>query len=254
MSNVQYPWRSRVSTALIVSDAHLGHAPPDITAAFHRFLARVPDLADHLVINGDLFDFWFEYRTVIPRRCFPTLAALLRLRQAGVALTVTGGNHDRWGGDFWRGELDADFHRAEAVLTLAGWRCYVTHGDGLADRHAAARILHAITRRPIVARLFRWVHPDIGFPMVGALSGPLGDTTRDPAVLEEAARRQATFARAHLAHHPDVDAVILGHTHRPALEQVNGRRWYLNPGAWMDGLRYAAVMADGPVLHQFNDP
>src|SRR5258707_4235164 len=59
------PFRSRV---LVVADAHLGQVPPAVASAFHRFLDAVPDLGDALVINGDLFDFWFEYRSVIPRR------------------------------------------------------------------------------------------------------------------------------------------------------------------------------------------
>ncbi len=83
---------------MIVSDVHLGHAPPEVADAFRRFLERVPDLGEHLIVNGDLFEFWFEYREVIPKRAFPTLEALGRVRRAGVQLTVTGGNHDRWGG------------------------------------------------------------------------------------------------------------------------------------------------------------
>lgn len=208
-------------------------------------------MTDHLVINGDLFDFWFEYRTVIPRSAFPTLAALLGVRETGVRITATGGNHDRWGGDFWTRELDATFHRSDVTLELGKWRCYIAHGDGIGERHLAARVLHAITRRPLTARLFRWIHPDVGFRLVGALSGPLGDHTRDPAVLARAAEVQAVYARDRLMHNRDLDMVILGHTHLPALEQLDGNRWYMNPGAWMEGFRYAVLTPDGPVLKQF---
>ena len=83
------------TTAIVVSDAHLSADSGDAGSAFHRFLEAVPDLGDHLVINGDLFEFWFTYRAVIPRAVFPTLAALAHVRKAGVRLTVTGGNHDR---------------------------------------------------------------------------------------------------------------------------------------------------------------
>jgi UDP-2,3-diacylglucosamine hydrolase len=238
-------------TVIVVSDAHLGQAPAETTAAFHRFLEAVPDLGRHLILNGDLFDFWFEYRTVISRRAFPVLAALERLRRAGVTLTVTGGNHDRWGGRFWPDALGATFAPEGVRLTLAGWRAFVHHGDGLAERQLAARIVHAVTRWSMTAAVFRWIHPDVGFRLVHAMSGTLANQTRDGAALDRAAAAQARYARAYLDRHADVDLLILGHTHRPALVPVVSRRWYLNPGAWMEGQRYALVTADGPVLREF---
>src|SRR5712692_7986194 len=127
-------------TVIVVSDAHLGHAPPSVAAAFGRFLAAVPSLGQHLVINGDLFDFWFEYRRVISREAFPTLVALAELRKEGVALTVTGGNHDRWGGGFWSAELGAPFHANPVEIRLAGLRTFLAHGDGLVEPRRASRV------------------------------------------------------------------------------------------------------------------
>ncbi|MBI3981339.1 MAG: metallophosphoesterase [Gemmatimonadetes bacterium] len=99
-------------TVVLLGDAHLGHARRESAARLHAFLDAVPRAGDHLVITGDLFDFWFEYRSVIPRSAFPTLAALSGARARGVRLTLVGGNHDRWGGDFWRQEVGAEFHAA----------------------------------------------------------------------------------------------------------------------------------------------
>jgi len=245
----QAQYTARVPAAIIVSDAHLGRSVrPD---AFVRFLRDVPDVADHLVINGDLFDFWFEYGRVIPRRAFPVLSALHQLVLAGVQLTVTGGNHDRWGGTFWAEELGATFHREQARVELAGWRCLIMHGDGLSETHPAARLMHAVTRWRVTAAAFRWLHPDLGLGMVDAMSGTLGQRTRDGAVLDRAAAAQAAWARDRLARAPDVDLLVMGHTHRPALEAVGPRRWYLNPGAWCEGQAYALVTSEGPVLRTF---
>src|SRR5688500_11757620 len=87
---------------VIVSDAHPRRA---VEAALLAFLERVPDLGDALLVNGDLFDFWFEYRRVIPRTGFRVAAALAALRKR-VPIVMIGGNHDRWGGDFWREDLE----------------------------------------------------------------------------------------------------------------------------------------------------
>jgi UDP-2,3-diacylglucosamine hydrolase len=236
---------------VVVSDAHLGPDAEAATAGFLRFLDAVPALGRHLVINGDLFEFWFEYATVIPRHAFPVLAALAQVRRAGVTVTLTGGNHDRWGGPFWSAEVGAAFHAAGVSLTLAGRRAYVTHGDGIAEGRASARVLHAVTRWRATTALFRWVHPDIGIRLVRAISGFLGADARNPLVVAQAAAAQAGWARRYLASHPETELLVLGHTHQAALEAVGPGRWYLNPGAWFDGGAHAVVTSEGPELRRF---
>lgn len=240
-------------TVVIVSDVHLGHASERSASSFHRFLESVPDLGTHLVINGDLFDFWFEYRSVIPRHAFHTLSLLRALRCAGIRLTVTGGNHDRWGGDFWREDLDATFLPDGGIVTLAGWRTLLAHGDGLSERHLAAKVMHRVTRWRLTQAAFRMLHPDMGFRLVDFMSGGLADQTRDPAVLDAAARAQAEWARDYLATHADTRVVVLSHTHRAALEAPSPDHWYLNPGSWMDGGRYALLTPSGPTLLAFEE-
>jgi len=238
-------------TVLVLSDAHLNGVPDTVAASLHAFLASVPQAGDHLLINGDLFEFWFEYDSVIPRRAFPTLARLAAARERGVRLTLTGGNHDRWGRGFWQRELGAAFHPGSVELTLAGWRALVAHGDGLAEPQGGARLLHAVTRHPLTAAAFRWIHPDLGHGLVQRFSGVLGASTRDPATLDRAAAAQDAWARGTLAERRDLDLVVLGHTHRPVLAEVGEKRWYLNSGAWMDGFRYAVITERGPELRTY---
>ncbi len=234
----------------MVSDAHLGAASPEAADAFHRFLLAVPDLCDQLVVNGDLFEFWFEYRSVIPRAAFPTLDALAAVRRAGVELTLTGGNHDRWGGPFWREQLGAEFHEGAAELELAGLRSLVAHGDGVVDGELGARVLHRITRWPLTAKLFHMLHPDVGYALVRRLA-PLLAGSRDEDVMKRAAVSQREYAEGLLADRKDLDLLVLGHTHWAALVEAGPKRWYLNPGAWCDGWRYAVIDRDGPRLERF---
>lgn len=238
-------------TAIVVSDAHLSEDSGDTSAAFHQFLEAVPDLGNHLLINGDLFEFWFTYRSVIPRAAFPTLAALARVRQAGVRLTLTGGNHDRWGAGFWKGELDAEFYGGPVELDLAGWSSWVSHGDGIVELDRTGRLMHRITGHPFTARAFHLIHPDLAFWMVRRLSRHLATRRCDNTVVARAAEAQADYARQLLIERRDLSLVVFGHTHRHAIESVEGNRWYLNPGAWADGLRYAIISPEGPELHEF---
>ena len=248
----QYTAAVPADAVVVVADAHLGSSDPGDADAFLVFLDAVPDLGRHLVVNGDLFDFWFEYRSVILRRAFPVLSALARLRTRGVQLTLTGGNHDRWGGSFWTRELGATFLPGGGPLGLAGWRGFAHHGDGLAERHWAARVMHALTRWRLTVAAFRWIHPDVGLRLVHGMSGLLAESTRDGPALDRAAAAQSGWARSYLAAHPEIDVVLLGHTHRAALEAVAARRWYLNPGPWMGERRYALITAEGPVLRVFD--
>ncbi len=236
---------------VVVADAHLGQVPPAVVAAFHRFLDAVPDLGDVLVINGDLFDFWFEYRAVIPRRHFATVAKLAALRSRGIPIIFVGGNHDRWGGDFLIHDLGIEFHPGEAELELAGRHSFVAHGDGLTEQHWSAKLMHRVTRHPATIRLFRALHPDLGFWIAHQLSRKLADNTRDKAVLDRAERAQARYAEQLLARRPDLALVILAHTHRPAVAQLPDGRAYLNPGAFLDGGRYAVVTKSGVELKTF---
>ncbi len=239
---------------LVVGDAHLGQVPPSIETAFHAFLQAVPDLGDALLINGDLFDFWFEYGAVIPRRHFRSVAKLEGLRARGIPITFIGGNHDRWGGDFLTKDLGIAFYGGQAEIDVAGRRTLVAHGDGLTEQHWGGKVMHRVTRHPLTIRLFRALHPDVGFWIADKLSGRLADDTKDRAVLDRAALAQTQFAKDLLARRPELDLVILGHTHRPAFEQLSDGRAYLNPGAWLDGFRYATVTRQSVELKSFQFP
>lgn len=238
--------------AIVVSDPHLGASGEQVEREFHAFLAEVPQSGDDLLINGDLFDFWFEYRRVIPRRPFRTLVALREARERGVSIAIVGGNHDRWGGTFFSEELDIPFHgTGHAEVVLAGRPTYVHHGDGIAEQHWSSRLLHRVTRHAATVALFRALHPDVGFWIADRLSGTLADSTKEDAVLERAARAQEQWAAALLARRADVDLVVLGHTHHPALVRF-ARGTYLNPGAFLDEGRYAIVTPEGITLERFS--
>lgn len=252
-----------VADAHLVADARLAagarsaaadramEASSTVGDSLVEFFARVPEPGDELVLLGDIFDFWIDYGSVIPRYAFPVLAALHNAVRRGIRLIVVGGNHDRWGPRFWKQELKSAFYPGEAVLELCGWRAYLNHGDNVVDPHAGARILHLLARRPWAARLFRLLHPDVGLALVNRFSQDIARFTRDAALLERAARAQSEFAQRLLRDRPDLDLVAMAHTHRAVLNQVAPGRWYLNPGAWMLDRSYAVLTAEGPELRHF---
>lgn len=226
---------------IVVADAHLGQVPPATEAAFHAFLEQVPQPGDHLLINGDLFDFWFEYRAVIPRKHFASVAKLQEVRARGIPITFVGGNHDRWGGDFLRKDLGIAYYAGEAELDLGERRAFVAHGDGLTEQHWSAKLMHRVTRHPLTIWIFGMLHPTIGYWIADKLSGTLADNTRDRAVLDRASAAQRQWAADLLERRPELSLVIMAHTHRPVVDQRPDGRAYLNPGAFLDGGRYAII-------------
>jgi len=234
---------------VIVGDAHLGAVPGGVEEAMLDFLARVPELGDGLLVNGDLFDFWFAWRRAIPRGGFRVASALAQLARK-VPVYMTGGNHDRWGDSFWDRDAGIRFGAEGIQFTVGGMETFAIHGDGLTEQHWSAKLMHRITRNRATIAAFRMLPPDFGFWMVDRLSGKLADSTRDGAVLDRAASAQATWASDYLERNPTIRLLIMGHTHRTALHEAENKRWYVNPGAWLDGLRYAVASGRGVELKQ----
>ncbi len=237
-------------TLVVVSDAHLGVAPPNTEEALLEFLDRVPSLGDCLLVNGDLFDFWFSYSRVIPRHGFHVTAALARLRSR-LPIVMVGGNHDRWDNQFWERDLNLQFHPLRATFEIGRRTVMATHGDGLTDTRWQAKLIHRLIQHPATAAVYRILHPDIGFRLVALLSPALGDHTQDESKLTWAATRQREWAERLLGEDPAVGLVIMGHTHRAVVSDAGAGRQYLNPGAWFDGFRYAVATESDAQLCTF---
>src|SRR5205807_6570416 len=126
--------RALPSPCYVFSDAHLGVAEASRERELLAFLRSLRGVAGSLVVNGDLFDFWFEWKWVMPRRGYRVLAALAELREEGVPVLWIAGNHDCWGGEILRQDVGVDFHVGPWEGSLGGWRARIEHGDGLRPR------------------------------------------------------------------------------------------------------------------------
>lgn len=241
-----------VGRLVIVSDAHLGAVPAAVEQGFLRFLDAVPDLGDGLLINGDLFDFWYAWRRVIPRAGIRVVSRLAALAER-MPVALAGGNHDRWGGSFWHDELGIRYSPGELRLDFGGRSALAVHGDGVAEEKKRSVLLHHITRHPVTDAVFSVIHPDFGIWLVDRLSNHLADSTRHPEVLDRAATRQRAWAEARLRSDAGLALLVMGHTHRATAVELLPGQWYLNPGAWFEGARYAVATPESVELRQFPD-
>lgn len=230
---------------LIVSDLHLGGVPAETERRFVRFLEQVACDARALLIAGDLFDFWFEYRTVVPGEHFRVLAALASLVEAGVPVTLAGGNHDAWGGRFLREEVGVEFHDRPFRTELAGRPALIAHGDGLGTGDLRYRMLKAVVRSPVTIGVFRWLHPDVGLRIAHAVS-----RTETKGEVDASMRGRAAFlrewARQQLGDDPSLHYVVCGHSHIPEIVAAGAGRYYLNAGDWIHHYTYITLAPDAP--------
>jgi len=125
------------------------------------FLRSVARTAEHIFIVGDLFDYWFEYRSVVPKGHVRLLGALAEIRDLGVGITYVVGNHDFWMRDYFSEEFGIEVCLDPIERVLYGKKFLIDHGDGLLRHDTGYRILKAVLRSPVAIFLFSLVHPDI---------------------------------------------------------------------------------------------
>ncbi len=231
--------------AYVVSDAHLGAAPGARAADLVDWLRYVRRRASHVVLNGDIFDFWFEYRRAIPRGHVRVLGAIAATVDAGVPVTFLGGNHDWWGGSCLSDEVGVAFHRAPIRTSLAGRAAYIAHGDGLGRGDHGYRIASGILRARLFRRVFRLLHPDLGVRLAALLSRSEGHKGSADEGNRLRAKVLEGFAVQKLERDHTLEMVIFGHTHIPVVKELAGR-YYINSGTWMGERSYAVIEASGP--------
>ncbi len=235
----------------ITSDIHLGAVPDRTERAFVRFIEHVGATGRSLLLVGDLFDFWFEYRSVVPGRHFRVLAALSELVRAGIPVTLLAGNHDAWGGRFLQEEVGLDFRAGPLRMELAGRPALVAHGDGLGRGDLRYRMLKRVIRGRLTIGAFRALHPDLGMRIARRVSRTEARSADDPRVRSRA-KFIEDWGRAQLAAEPTLGWVVCGHAHVPSLIEVEPARYYINAGDWLTHFTYVVIDGTGaPALREW---
>ena len=229
---------------LIVADVHLmvSERGAPTRQAFEAFLRTInPAEIERIIILGDLFDFWFEYKQVIFSGYFGILSALYNLQQAGVELHLICGNHDFWAGRFLREHLNITIHPDQFAITLGQFRVLCAHGDGINPKDRRYRAYKKFARHPLIINAFRLIHPDWAMRIAQGISH--GSRTLlapdDPAQSDEviALRKYAETELAKGQH----DVIICAHTHFPEQTEYptpTGQGLYINTGDWMEKRTY----------------
>ncbi|HTK82596.1 MAG TPA: UDP-2,3-diacylglucosamine diphosphatase [Bacteroidota bacterium] len=238
-----------MSIVYFISDAHLGLGSHDEERAKEtkllNFLEHIRNEASELFIVGDLFDAWFEYRTVVPKGFHRLFAMLDDFTQRGIRVHYLAGNHDYWIRDFFGEHLGMKTYHDAFDITVDGKKIYIHHGDGLASKDTGYRILKGILRSKINIWLYSWLHPDLGISLARSSSRKSRHYTSTKDYGEHDAME--SFAKKKIDE--GYDMIIMGHRHRPAfVEYKNGV--YINLGDWISHNSYAEFR-DGTISLKF---
>ena len=212
--------------------------------------------ADVIYLMGDIFDFWFEYKKVVPRGFVRFLGTLAKITDNGTKVVMFPGNHDLWLSEYLVKECGVELITKEFVVEHHGKRFFLHHGDGLGPGDRSYKFLKKIFLARFARFLFRWLHPDIGVAMAHRFSkkSRLAQNPKEDNYLGDQQEYLTQFALSHAQGNVEnpIDYYIFGHRHLVLNVHIAPKSRYINLGEWLNGSQYAVF--DGQTLDLLNWP
>jgi UDP-2,3-diacylglucosamine hydrolase len=241
------------------SDFHLGIDARLTSAERERQIVRWLDQirvdAEAIYLVGDVFDFWFEYKTVIPKGYVRLFGKLAELRDANIPIYFFTGNHDMWMFRYFEEEFDIPIYRSPIIREHHGKTFYIGHGDGLGPGDHGYKFLKKVFANPVCQWLFARIHPNFGIGMANFWSGKSRSANPEtPKFLGTKDEWLLVYSEAQLIKNPSIDYFIFGHRHLPIDYTLkNGSSRYINLGEWMNFNSYAVFDGQTTTLQFFEN-
>ena len=249
---IEIPSLTKGKKIYFASDFHLGspnrNASLEREKKITRWLDSIKDDAQALILVGDLFDFWFEYKYVAPKGFVRFLNKLAEFSESGIKIYIFMGNHDLWFGDYLPQETGAEILDGPVTFRIENASIYVAHGDGLGKGQNKFKLVKWFFTNPICQWLFGWLHPDIGFKMANIWSQSSKKRKNDPDVFHNALVEYSEVIDLKTHH----QYYVYGDCHDTAFVSMK-RSAYVNLGEWIakcsygvyDGNEFELMTFDG---------
>jgi len=234
-----------------ISDFHLGAPNAEVSLVREKkivqFLDEIKNDAEQIFIVGDLFDFWYEYKKVVPRGFVRILGKLAELTDSGIIIHFFVGNHDMWMNDYFQKELNIPVYFEPKIFLLNNKRFLIGHGDGLGPGDSGYKFIKKIFRNKICQTLFGLLPPYIGMGIAHYFSNK--SRSREDSNIEvflgEENEWLITYSKE-ILQKEHFDYFIFGHRHLPIDFKLNDNSRYINLGEWINYNSYAVF--DGSSL------
>lgn len=239
--------------AYFASDNHLGAPTREESLPrekkFVKWLDEIKNDAGVIFLLGDLFDFWFEYKTVVPKGFVRVLGKLAELRDSGIPIYFFVGNHDLWMDDYFQTEIDIPVFHTPQIFTINNKVLLIGHGDGLGPGDKGYKRMKKVFTNPFSKWLFRWLHPDIGVRLGQYLSvkNKLISGDDDVKFLGEENEWLVQYAKLKLQT-KHYDYFVFGHRHLPMNIKLKENSSYINLGDWIQYFTYGEFQGDNLTL------
>ena len=222
-----------------ISDVHLGFGSREQNSKretlFLAFLDEIKQDCSDLYIVGDLFDFWFEYKRVVPKGYFLILAKLHELKKSNIKIHYIIGNHDCLIKDYFEKEIGIKIYWEGIEPKIFDKKFFIHHGDGLSSNDTGYKILKKFLRNKVNQYLFSLIHPDLGIWMGTYFS----KKSRSYTSKKDYGKTDALYLFAKNKIQAGFDFVILGHIHKLAMTNIDSGT-YINLGDWIKYYSYGS--------------
>jgi len=238
------------------SDQHLGAPTPQFSfpreKKFVAWLDEVKGDAEAIFLLGDLFDFWFEYKTVVPKGFVRVLGKLAEIRDSGVPIYFFVGNHDLWMDDYFETELNIPVFHDLKEFEFNNKKFLIGHGDGKGPGDLGYKRMKKIFTNSFFKRLFRWIHPDLGvkFGQYLSVKNKLISGEEDVKFLGAENEWLVKYAQRRLETQ-HFDFFVFGHRHLPLEIQISKTSKYINLGDWIGYFTYGVFDGESFELKKF---
>ncbi|MGD1846184.1 MAG: UDP-2,3-diacylglucosamine diphosphatase [Salibacteraceae bacterium] len=240
------------------SDFHLGVPNREASLERERKIIRWLEMAEkdaaEIFLVGDVFDFWFEYKTVVPRGFVRLLGKIASITDAGIPVHLFTGNHDMWIFDYLPSEIGVQLHRKPITRTFNQQSFYIGHGDGLGPGDHGYKVIKKIFQSPICQWLFARLHPNFGVWLASYSSrrSRIAGMKDDEIFLGEDNEWLVQYCKEVLQSN-HYDNFIFGHRHLPLDLPVGDKSRYINLGEWVYHCTYAVFDGQQLTLKKFED-
>ena len=240
------------------SDQHFGAPTKELSkpreARFLQWLQHIEKDCEVLFLLGDLFDFWFEYKTVVPKGFVRVLGKLAEIKDSGIPIYFFVGNHDLWMGDYFQKELNIPVYHDNQEFTFNGKTFLIGHGDGKGPGDMGYKRMKKVFTNPFSKWLFRWLHPDIGVKLAQYLSvkNKLISGAEDVKYLGEDNEWLVQYCKRKLET-KHYDFFVFGHRHLPLNIDLKENSKYINLGDWIGYFTYGVFDGEKMELKEFKN-
>lgn len=247
---------SNTKKVYFASDHHLGAPTPEASLPrekkFVAWLDLIKKDAEALFILGDLFDFWFEYKTVVPKGFVRVLGKLAEIRDSGIPIYFFVGNHDLWMRDYFEKELNIPVYHKSQEFTINQKTFLIGHGDGLGPGDKGYKRMKKVFTFPLFQWMFRWLHPDVGMKLghYFSVKNKMISGDEDAQFLGEDNEWLVQYCKKKLTE-KHYDYFVFGHRHLPLEIDLGSNATYINLGDWISYYTFGTFSEQTFTLDEF---